>query len=95
MFSKINVCFISQWVTLEGVKSGMVHLRMTWLTLSSSLADLKAVSMTLNIVFQMYIVCFIKDSVLKLIDLTGDCRDAAPTTHIHEHGTVDGVCGFR
>jgi len=33
-----------QWVTLEGVKSGMVHLRMTWLSLSSSVADLKAVS---------------------------------------------------
>ncbi|XP_069702958.1 extended synaptotagmin-2 isoform X2 [Periplaneta americana] len=33
---------VDLWVTLEGVKSGMVHLRMTWLTLSSSLADLKA-----------------------------------------------------
>lgn len=31
-----------QWVALERVKSGMVHLRLTWLALSSSLVDLKA-----------------------------------------------------
>jgi len=36
--------FVLQWVALEGVKSGMVHLRLTWLALSSSLADLKTVS---------------------------------------------------
>jgi len=36
--------FVLQWVALEGVKSGMVHLRLTWLALSSSLVDLKAVS---------------------------------------------------
>ncbi|XP_021935100.1 extended synaptotagmin-2 isoform X3 [Zootermopsis nevadensis] len=33
---------VDLWMTLEGVKSGMVHLRMTWLTLSSSFEDLKA-----------------------------------------------------
>jgi len=33
---------VDVWVALEGVKSGMVHLRLTWLSLSSSLADLKA-----------------------------------------------------
>lgn len=33
---------VNVWVALEGVKSGMVHLRLTWLALSSSLADLKA-----------------------------------------------------
>ncbi|XP_071446614.1 extended synaptotagmin-2-B isoform X2 [Hetaerina americana] len=30
------------WVTLEDAKHGMVHLRMTWLKLSSNAADLKA-----------------------------------------------------
>lgn len=33
---------VGAWVALEGVKSGMVHLRLTWLALSSSLEDLKA-----------------------------------------------------
>lgn len=33
-----------QWVTLEQAKHGMVHLRFTWLALSSDYNDLKAVS---------------------------------------------------
>lgn len=30
------------WITLEDAKHGMIHLRMTWLKLSSNVADLKA-----------------------------------------------------
>ncbi|KAG8234694.1 hypothetical protein J437_LFUL015348 [Ladona fulva] len=31
-----------EWITLEDAKHGMVHMRMTWLKLSSNVADLKA-----------------------------------------------------
>lgn len=32
-----------QWITLEQAKHGMVHVRFTWLTLSSAGSDLPAV----------------------------------------------------
>ncbi|KAK9512887.1 hypothetical protein O3M35_001202 [Rhynocoris fuscipes] len=33
---------VDTWISLEEAKTGMVHLRMTWLQLSDNLADLKA-----------------------------------------------------
>lgn len=33
-----------QWVTLEEAKTGMIHLRMSWLQLTSDIDDLKLVS---------------------------------------------------
>ena len=33
---------VDTWLTLEQAKTGMVHLRLTWMTLSSDKNDLKA-----------------------------------------------------
>lgn len=38
-----------QWVTLEEAKTGMIHLRMSWLQLTSDIDDLKLVSEHLSI----------------------------------------------
>lgn len=34
--------FHTQWITLEHAKRGMVHLRLSWLQLSSNVDDLQA-----------------------------------------------------
>lgn len=36
--------FDLQWVNLEEAKTGMIHLRLTWLQLTSNKEDLKLVS---------------------------------------------------
>lgn len=36
-----SVHFHTQWLTLEDAKHGMVHIRLTWLTLSSNADDLQ------------------------------------------------------
>lgn len=42
-----NIILISfQWITLEAAKHGMLHVRFTWLELTSSLDDLQAVIYT-------------------------------------------------
>lgn len=34
---------VSQWITLEEAKHGLVHLRLSWLTMSADPKDLQAV----------------------------------------------------
>lgn len=42
MYLLLLLLFYFQWLTLEQAKHGMIHLRMTWLKLSSDYNDLKA-----------------------------------------------------